>query len=266
MGKNLINKIFKANLTFAVILCVNRENPWLYDAINSILKQDDPDFEFLICANACTDELWNKLLLIAEHDCRVRIFRNDIGQLAFNLNFLANNTQCDYLVRMDADDLSEPHRLRTLRLSLNSDPVDILGSAVLLINELNLETGVMRLPETEDKIKSALTYRTVFCHPSVVLRRQFLLDMRGYIGGLVSEDTDLWLRSVRANAKMKNLPDYLLRYRVHANQSVGSRLGYAEVAGHWMREFLINPSWYTMRGFVISFFKALFFKILPSSK
>lgn len=252
--------------SIAVVLCVNRANPWLETAIQSVLEQDDPDFEFLIAANACSDDLWAYLGGVAAADPRVRIFRSEIGQLAFNLNFLADQTSCDYLVRMDSDDVSEPKRLRTLRLSLSQEPVDILGSAVVLINGEGREVGVMRLPETAEDIKRAMTLRTVFCHPSVALRRQFLRDMRGYLGGFVSEDTDLWLRALRAGATMRNLSIPLLRYRLHENQSIVSRQGYAEVAGHWLRELILVPSWYTFRGFSTALAKALFAPILPGSK
>lgn len=252
------------NPSFAVLLCVNRDNPWLEKAIKSILEQDSPDFEFLIAANACTDELWEHLQTIAASDSRIRLFRSEVGQLAFNLNFLADQTRCDYLVRMDADDVSEPQRLRTLRFSLLREPVDVLGSAVILIDGDDREIGMMRLPETAANIKSAILSRTVFCHPAVALRRQFLLDMRGYLGGFLSEDTDLWMRAIRAGATMKNLPDPLLRYRIHENQSIASRQGYAEVASHWLRELLLAPSWYTFRGFTLALAKSLFSPMLPS--
>lgn len=250
-------------ITFSVVMCVNRDQSWLSEAIESILSQDDSDFEFLIAANACNDELWNKLHLFGRNDSRIRIFRSDIGQLSFNLNLLADKAHGEYLVRMDADDVSEPNRLRTLRLALARRQFDILGSAVILIDGEGREIGAMHLPETEIAIKRALLTRTAFCHPAVAIRRQFLLGMRGYLGGYVSEDTDLWLRALRAGASMQNLQIPLLRYRVHGGQSIASRLGYAEVASHWLRELLITPSCYATRGFVVALFKAIFAPMLP---
>lgn len=258
--------LFSTSITFSVILCVNRDQPWLSEAIESILSQEDPDFEFLIAANACTDELWCKLVSFSENDSRIRLFRSSVGQLSFNLNLLADKAHGEYLVRMDADDVSEPNRLRTLRLALAREQVDVLGSAVILIDGKGREIGVMQLPETPAAIKSALLTRTAFCHPAVALRRQFLLGMRGYLGGYVSEDTDLWLRALRAGASMKNLPDPLLRYRIHENQSIASRLGYAEVASHWLRELLITPSCYTISGFSVALFKTLFAPMLPGAR
>lgn len=252
--------------SLSVILCVNRSNPWLLEAINSVLAQDDPDFEFLIGANACNDDLWLQLQKVATTDNRVRLIRSSIGQLAFNLNLLADKAVGEYLVRMDADDICEPHRLRTIRQALAENPVDILGSAALLIDGNGHPVGHLAVPETSEAIFRTLATRTVFCHPTVALRRKFLLEMRGYLGGFVSEDTDLWLRARRAGAKVHNLPQPLLRYRVHSHQTIATRTGYAEVAGHWLREFLLAPSWYNARGFAIALGKALFSPLLPGIK
>ncbi|MDE2598246.1 MAG: glycosyltransferase [Rhodocyclaceae bacterium] len=250
----------------SVVLCVNRANPWLRTAIDSVLAQDDPAFEFLIAANACPDTLWNELIGLVGGKGNVRLFRTKIGQLAYNLNFLADQARGDYLVRMDADDVCEPDRIRRLRQALASDPVDVLGSAVTLIDESGVTIGQMNLPLAHADIVRSLNTRTVFCHPAVAIRRQFLLDMRGYLGGFVSEDTDLWLRARRLGGRFRNLPEPLLRYRIHGGQSIASRAGYAEVAAHWLREFLLAPGFYTFKGLCAALAKCLFAPWLPRAR
>lgn len=249
--------------TLSVILCAHRSNPWLAAAIDSILQQSDPDFEFLIAANACTDALWQELQALTCHDSRVRLFRSSIGQLAFNLNLLADQARGDYLVRMDADDVSEPQRLEHLRAALAATPLDILGSAVALIDEKDQMVGRMDFPKTTAEIRRALKFRPVFCHPAVAIRRGFLHQIRGYLGGFCSEDTELWLRAVHAGARMANLPATLLRYRVHSQQSTATGTGYAEVAGHWLRLLLASPSMYALYGFCVALGKAVCRRFLP---
>lgn len=253
-------------ISASFILCVNRDNPWLSEALESVLAQDDADFEFLIAANDCDDALWEKLGTYAGRDSRIRLFRTHVGQLAFNLNLLVNEATGDYVVRMDADDVSTPERLGTLTRRLAREPVDILGSAVLLINGAGDIVGRMDFPETSQAIARALPSRTVFCHPAVAIRRQFILDMKGYLGGFASEDTDLWLRAHRVGASMANLPDTLLKYRVHGRQSIMSSAGYAEVAAHRLRELLLAPSWGRLRGLLVALAKALFARRLPGIK
>lgn len=251
--------------SLSVILCVNRSNPWLQEAIDSVLDQSDTDFEFLIAANACTDEFWDELQVIALRDQKIRLIRTGIAQLAFNLNLLADQASGEYLVRMDADDVCEKSRIATLRMHLATHPLDILGSAVRLIDAEGRPVGVMTFPVTQDEIVRAMKSRTVFCHPAVVIRRQFLLDIRGYLGGYYSEDTDLWLRARRNAARMGNLPDVLLSYRIHESQSISGGSGYAEVSAHWLRELLLQPGWYTLQGTIIALMKAICRRLLPGS-
>lgn len=256
-------KINSTSPTLSVIMCVHRMHPWLKDAIDSVLYQHDGDFRFLIAANACSDEFWEQLQRHVKNDSRVELFRTEIGQLSFNLNMLVDNAISDYVVRMDSDDISEPHRIGTLRHAIAESWPDIIGSSVSLIDQSGATIGKMTLPSDGTEIVRALPKKTVFCHPSVAIRRQFLIDMRGYLGGFASEDTDLWLRAKRAGAQMQNLPEPLLRYRVHSTQSIGSRAGYSEVAGLWLREFLLSPSAFTGQGLGISLFKAIFASWLP---
>lgn len=245
------------------IMAVNRDNPWLEQAIQSVLSQDEPRFEFLIGANACDDSLWHKLVGYAVQDPRIRLSRSSIGQLSFNLNLLADQATTPYLVRMDADDVCLPNRLSTLLFAMERYGLDVLGSAVAIIDGDSREIGNMAFPRTAKAISRALTRRTVFCHPAVMLRKQFLLDMRGYLGGFVSEDTDLWLRAERQGARMGNLPDILLHYRLHQNQSIMSSLGYAEVASHWLRECLLRPSFRNVGGLLVSLGKCLMARWAP---
>lgn len=252
--------------SLSVVLCVNRTNPYLAQAVGSVLAQEDGDFEFLIAANACSDDLVAELHSLAGGDSRVKIFRTSIGQLAFNLNYLANQACGDYLVRMDSDDVCEPNRLAVLRLSLAENPVDVLGSWACLINGEGKTIGEFRLPIVHSEIVRKLPFGTVFCHPTVAIRREFLLRMHGYLGGFVSEDTDLWLRGVRQGASFRNIPVCLLRYRVHAAQSSGSRRGYAEVAGYWLREMLSAPSWYVARGLFVAVTKCIFVPLLALAR
>ena len=242
---------------FSVLLCVHQDQDYLAEAVTSILNQTDPDFEFLIGANACDDSLMQVLGQLVGNDARVRIFRTDIGQLAFNLNYLADLARGEYLIRMDSDDVSELDRIAVIRAALVLQRQDVLGSWVSLINANGDRVGEMRFPCENLAIVRALPWRTVFCHPSVVIRRKFLLEMRGYLGGFVSEDSDLWLRAVLANGRLGNIPKQLLRYRLHGEQATRSRRGYSEVAGHWLRELLIQPSWYLAKGFVIAIGKRI---------
>jgi glycosyltransferase involved in cell wall biosynthesis len=241
----------------SVIFCVNRSNPFLKTAIESVLDQTFQDFEFLIGANACPDSLMEELVMLCRGDRRVRLFRTSLPQLPFTLNFLIEQSQSEWLVRMDADDVCEPHRLARLVAAMSPHGPDVIGSWATLINEHDAVVGYFKPPTTSVDIRRSLLLSSQIYHPTVAFRRSFWLHMRGYLGGFVSEDFDLWLRAVQQGARIVNLAEPLLRYRVHSGQVSRSRLGYAEVAAHWYREFLMQPSGYTFIGLSIATAKAI---------
>jgi glycosyltransferase involved in cell wall biosynthesis len=246
---------------FSVIFCVNRANDHLEQAIRSVLEQSYANFEFLVGANGCSDEFYEKLQALCT-DPRIRLFRIRLPQLAFALNFLIEHASSDLLVRMDSDDVCEPQRFERLLTVATNSSADVIGSWAILIDENDQVIGYRRPPTDHKGIKMAMIRSCAIIHPTVAFRKRFWLESRGYLGGLVSEDFDLWLRGIARNAVFENVPEFLLRYRIHSNQVSRSRLGYAEGAAHWYREFLVRPAWYNFRGWVFASSKAIIFPIL----
>ena len=239
-----------------MLFCVNRSNPHLRAAIASVLTQTYGNFEFLIGANACSDEFFEELKCVAA-DPRVRFFRTRMPQLAFTLNYLAEQATGSWLVRMDADDVCEPHRFFRLMQAIDAGDHDVIGSWATLIDERDRVIGRFAPPGDMRGIRRKLLFSNPIAHPTVAFSRDFLLKMRGYLGGYVSEDLDLWMRAIRSGSRLTNIEEPLLRYRMHDGQASRSRLGYAEAAAHWHRELLFSPSCYNALGWLIASSKAI---------
>jgi len=249
-------------MLFSVVLCVNKKIPFLYDAINSILNQSyNGTFEFIIVANNCDDNLYE--YLESFNDSRIKLYRTKIGQLSFNLNYALDLACGEYIVRMDADDVSFPDRLEvTEKFILEHNP-DVVGFLANYINEDGMITG-----ETNDysrkNVRNLLLIKNPFVHPTVAIKKDTLLLVGGYLGGRQSEDYDLWIRL----AKLKNtsfmiLPLKVLNYRVTTEQSRGNILPYCEVSSYFLREFLI--SWHP-KYLIAMLFTVLKRIILPVKK
>jgi glycosyltransferase involved in cell wall biosynthesis len=248
-----------AMLAISVIFCVNRTNPHLSAAIESVLRQSHADFEFLIGANACSDEFFEELCSFRS-DPRVRVFRTRLPQLAFTLNYLIEQASGDLLVRMDADDISEPQRFERLLATAATSQADVIGSWTTLIDENDHVIGYFTPPTDIHAVRNRMLWSSPLAHPTVAFRKSFWIESKGYLGGFVSEDFDLWLRAFCRGATIINIPERLLRYRIHSSQVSRSRLGYAETAAHWYREFLTRPRLYTACGWLVASIKAV---ILP---
>lgn len=247
---------------FSVIFCVNRNIPFLKEAIDSILSQSYRDFEFLIGANpfagGTVDEaLMNVLLSACANDQRVQIQTIGIPQLPFCLNYLAQCASGEYLVRMDADDVSLPYRFARMADFIKKSRPDVIGSWATLIDESGKSLGNFEVPIDPRGIRRRMIFGTALIHPSVAIRREFFLGVRGYSGGLCTEDYDFWLRALRAGAKLENIPQCLLKYRVHSSQVSGSKLARAERLGHWVRELCLSPGFFTFGGLCVALAKVI---------
>src|SRR3990172_4584394 len=93
-----------------VLMAVHNGEPYLQQAIQSILSQSFRDYEFLIVDDASTDN--SSKLLSSLSDARVRVVANkkQLG-LSSSLNQGIEASEGAYIARMDHDDISQPERL-----------------------------------------------------------------------------------------------------------------------------------------------------------
>jgi glycosyltransferase involved in cell wall biosynthesis len=137
---------------------------------------------------------------------------------------LAQALQCglaacsfDVVARMDADDISLPHRFLA-QLPVIEDGADLVGAAILEFEgDGRADSGVLRVPPTDtDEIARTARWRNPFNHPTVVYRRTAVLSAGGYRELPLMEDYWVFTRMIANGATVVNLPDPLVRYRVDA--------------------------------------------------
>ena len=242
-----------------VVMCVNKSNQYLTAAVQSILNQTYPNFEFLIGANACPDKLIDELSELVGSDSRVKIIRTSLPQLSFSLNNLIELSSGKWIVRMDSDDISDPNRLKHFLAYAEVTNAEIIGTWTNYINSENKVIGEFRPNTSSKNIRRWFFLRSQISHPSVAFRRDLWIKMRGYMTGFASEDYDFWLRSILQGVIIENIPEPLLLYRIHDNQESRDTSSYSAIASYWYRELLIEPRIYVFFGFIITTLKAIIF-------
>ena len=202
----------------SVLLPVYNAGEPLREAIESILSQDEPDFEFLIIEDGSTDGSAAMIRSFAQTDARIRaIFHQRNAGLAATLNEGLHEARCDFVARMDQDDVALPNRLSTQIRFLRTRPqVAVAGSFVYHMGRTPQLDRLVRLPVEHEGIAGTLPRNNCLYHPSVMLRRDLILSLGGYRADFHNaEDYDLWLRTSRAY-QLANIPIPLLRYRFSA--------------------------------------------------
>jgi hypothetical protein len=203
----------------SVVLVARNVDPFLAEAIESILGQTCKDFEFIIGDYGSTDKSKDIASSYAAKDSRIRLHEIPPCGLAEARNAACSLAHGRYIAVMDADDVSLPNRLLWETEFLESNPeVALLGGAVDWIDATGRSSGVRGNPTEDQEIKLALLTHCPFWHPTVMIRREAFARVGGYRKAFVlAQDYDLELR-VAEHFKCANLKEVVLNYRVHPYQ------------------------------------------------
>jgi len=200
-----------------VLMPVHNGAAYLKESVDSILAQTYTDFELLVIDDGSTDV--SPSILSACNDRRLRVERfNTKRGIVAALNRGLALAQGAYIARMDADDIAEPGRLADQFAFMEANPdVGALGTDITPIGEIVSQSWI-RYFDAEN-LRISLLFENPLCHPTVILRRSALASAGGAYpdNSPHAEEYALWIR-LSAHAKLVNLPQPLLRYRMHAGQ------------------------------------------------
>jgi glycosyltransferase involved in cell wall biosynthesis len=142
----------------------------------------------------------------------------------------------DVVARMDADDVSLPHRFAR-QIPLIEAGADIVGSALLEFSDDPQDprhiVGRRTPPLAPDEIVTYSRFHDPFNHPTVVYRRSAVQAAGGYQDLPLMEDYLLFARMLANGAKPANVAEPLVHYRVGAGAYArrgGMRLLRSEIA------------------------------------
>lgn len=203
----------------AVVLPVRDGARYLAEALDSVLAQTLADLDLVVVDDGSTDATPAILRGYAERDARVRVVQADGTGLADALNLGCRATECEYIARMDADDVALPDRLALQVAALSADEeLAAVGGAVDLIDRRGRVVGHEDYPGADAEIRQLLLRAAPMVHPAVTIRRTALEAVGGYRRIFRhAEDYDLWLR-LSEHGRLSNLPVTVLRYRLHPGQ------------------------------------------------
>lgn len=201
-----------------VLMPVYNGEKYLEEAVNSILNQTFIDFELLIVDDGSTDG--SAAIIQAYDDPRIRPVRNEKNlNLAATLNRGIAMARGEYIARMDCDDLSLPERLSRQVSFLDENPsCGLCATNAVAVNTAGENLFNLFPEETAVPLEWTLIWENPIAHPTVMLRKNVLLDFALKYNEIPSEDYDLWCRLV-LRAKISRLPEVLLHYRYHPDSS-----------------------------------------------
>ena len=203
----------------SVVMPVYNAEPFLREAIESILNQTFQNFEFLIFDDGSTDK--SAAIISSFNDERIKSVYSIKNQgYVYHLNEGLRRARGKYIVRMDADDISDKLRIEKQVRFMESNPhVGVSGGQIAVIDNHDKILREQKYQVEDDKLRVQLLMDSCFAHPTVILRKSLITETNlNYDSALMpAEDYALW-GELAAHTDLANLPDILLKYRNHQGQ------------------------------------------------
>jgi len=185
----------KNKFTVSIIMPMKNAEPYVYDAISSVLKQDFQCFELIVVDDGSTDS--SRTIAESFLDSRVKVITGPKTGAAGAFNAALNIAKGKFIANCDADDLYPEDRLswqvNYLEKNKGCDAVcgtySTMDSKGIVISQFNCGE------ESENISNELITgkTRTSFC--TFLTRREVLIGIGGCRGFFVtSQDIDLQLR------------------------------------------------------------------------
>jgi glycosyltransferase involved in cell wall biosynthesis len=164
----------------SVLMSVYNDALYLRPALDSILQQTHPDFEFVIVDDGSTDA--TPAILDEYTDSRIVRLRNpqNIG-LTLSLNRGLAICQGDYIARMDANDIAIPDRLEHQAAYLDAHPqIGVLSGDIASMdvdgNPLPDEKSPYGIPASHAYLTWVMLWNNPIAHITVMMRRAVLAE------------------------------------------------------------------------------------------
>jgi len=199
---------------------------WFTQSLNSIVNQTFTDFELIVVLdNPDSKELETVINKHKKNDERILLIKNrqNIG-LPKSLNKGIQLSRGKYIARMDADDVSMPNRLETQFNYLETNlSISLCGGQAIKIDGRGNEIGNTNNVLDPALIGKLIPYINPMTHPTWMIRSKDIKEIGLYRNFPNAEDLDLVIRLAANSKKIINLPDILIKYRMHFESQSGKK-------------------------------------------
>ena len=211
----------------SVVMPVYNAEPYLCDAIESIVNQTYGNIEFIIVDDASTDNSWKIIQRYKkQYTKKIKILRNknNLG-VSMTVKKAINKAEGDFIARMDADDISYPNRIeKQLRYLIAHPKTVAIGTQCQIIDAEGKNIGIKKFPISFSEVKKYIFEFVPLQQPSLMISRKKLPSkFEYYKDGLnTAEEVELLFKLFKYG-KVENLDETLLKYRLHgANTSLAN--------------------------------------------
>ena len=219
-----------AIIRLSYIVPVYNTSDWLVECMDSMLKHEGDDIEFVIIDDGSTDGSGQIVDRYAESDRRIRVVHQSNGGLSVARNVGMENARGEYILFVDSDDRIEAQSVSNMLDKAVKEAADIVVGRILCQNESGNITPWGRFlppsvfPSGFDFMQAINCTAAYFPMVFGYLIRRNLIQNHSlkFVPRLIHED-ELWTPQVLTRAKMIVVSDkchYI--YRTNRDGSIMS--------------------------------------------
>lgn len=188
------------------------DKKWVDTCLDSIRNQTHKEFMvYELCYSDKSEQLWT------ESDFEHRPLENHI----FAMNHIIDKAfadGCDVVANTNLDDYFSLERLEIQIASIN-EGYDLISSNFTHINDMDDPIRDMIFHDKDISAELSVNHN-IICHSCVLMTKGFWNRNKYYeTNELGYEDMNLWKRAISNAEKIIILPQILLYYRLHQNQT-----------------------------------------------
>lgn len=192
----------------------------VHSLVENVARQTLPNFEWVIVDDGSEDrsaDLLEQQCARLEH-VRVRLIRSSRVGRSVALNRAVGEASGTYIANQDADDLSNPDRLRIQRAHLDRHPdVGLVGGSYLVRDELRGQDFIRRVPTDHDRLVHRLGLCVPFAHTIAMFRKEAWREAGGYADVPAMVDLHLWISMAAHGWRLAACPEVLGTHFKHAD-------------------------------------------------
>ncbi len=217
-------------MQFSVLMSVyyKDNSQWLKEAIDSVLNNTIKPNEIIVAIDGpIGDDL---KAVLEEYEKNIPNFRNifllENKGRGEALNKVLPMCKYDLVALMDADDINLPIRFELLLKEFEKDKnLSIAGGYIQEFKDINNMLSIKKVPITNEEIYKYTKYRSPINQPTVMFKKDDILEIGGYEELYLMEDYLLWIKAVENRLRLYNVPEVLVNMRINENLYI-RRSGY----------------------------------------
>lgn len=227
----------------SVVLPTYNEEDSVERAVRSILDQTYENIEIIVVDDESTDNTQNIIRSI--DDARVELYVREEGEkgLTEALNYGIEKANGDYIARQDADDKSDPQRVKKQIQLAEEKNLDIVGTGSYNMDKSGSVISRRNVPEEPDPTQ--FNSGSQFIHGSLIMSKDMLTNLDGYDTAYeTSEDVELLCRAVKSGYSFENIDEPLYYFTVDEDSKYRSDVRRSTLYGFYAvnkDRFEMNP-------------------------